>query len=343
MEYYYSAPPSPRKNEENGQKNGFASSIFDDFEFETSKKFECSPIVDDTRHHERSDSLPAMAFADELFVNGLVMPLKPPPRLQYDSDHSFSQKSPVSSPKFPRAVHKLPFARRNAWNDDFDPFIVALEKVREEKRNSFHRRSVSQRSPFRTISKANAELDNCNQENSPGNSPRVLHSSFSGPLDFKGSAYARWARSQIQEGALSPPKSPRGFLFGNRVNPVKTEEDYVAVDDLVGVKDVGEKCEKAKECSKVQKLKGAVLKYASFRRQNSVAKEVKTSPEVQKPSYFSRLSFRFKGNGNECVKKNKPKLEDEKIAIVRYRGKQSFGSCMGYGVSSPGGNFKCSG
>ncbi|KAK6119818.1 hypothetical protein DH2020_046443 [Rehmannia glutinosa] len=162
-----------------------------------------------------------MSFADELFFNGLVMPLKLPPRLQYDTDsNSFSHKSPVSSP---RTVCKIPFTRKNSWNDDFDPFMVALQKVREEKRgrNSHHRRSRSY-SPFRALSKCSSS-DCTNNENSPIEPMQVKAQGFSGPLDFKGSAYARWVRDQTREG-LSP-KSPKRFLFGQRVRPLRNDQD----------------------------------------------------------------------------------------------------------------------
>lgn len=147
-----------------------ANSSFSDFEFETSRRFNVSVIAadhDDTtedgcwkqqvqqNNNQRKEYLPAMAFADELFYNGIVMPtLKPPPaRLRYSNDTASS--SSLSSPRSPTARLKLPFARRSLWNDDFDPFLAALEnvKLKEEKENGqkFH-------TPLRAFSPQ--ELDN---------------------------------------------------------------------------------------------------------------------------------------------------------------------------------------
>lgn len=351
MELYYSAPASPRRKAcytTIKTSDDDLGSNLDDFEFETSKRFSGqlqfetseSPVGGGRGHEarqeyrERGDSLPAMAFADELFLNGLVMPLKLPPRLQYDSDfNSFSQKSPVSSP---RTVCKIPFARKSSWNDDFDPFMVALEKVRDEKRgrNSHCRRSRSY-SPFRAISKCSSDTADycCNQDLPKGNSPimepmQVPAPSYSGPLDFKGSAYARWVRDQTRQG-LSP-KSPRGFLFRQRVRPLKIEHDGSDKPTSPKEKSVEKNCRNVEE-SKVQKLKGFLLRYASFGRENSGSKQTKTSSEAPKPSYFGRLSFKFKGNAHGNGKRKMP--ADTKMAVVQY--KPSIAVCLGYGIGSP--------
>ncbi|CAA2991959.1 Hypothetical predicted protein [Olea europaea subsp. europaea] len=116
MEFYYSALASPsRKIWIPSKQKDDQNSDFDDFEFETSnkfsgclafewsKKFEGSGCNQDVtikeRHREREDSLPSMAFADELFLNGLAMPLELPPRLQYDIDaQSISLRLFASTP-----------------------------------------------------------------------------------------------------------------------------------------------------------------------------------------------------------------------------------------------------
>ncbi|KAI3450048.1 hypothetical protein Pfo_006713 [Paulownia fortunei] len=351
-EFYYSAPASPRRRVGNATiktSDDNLGSNLDDFEFETSKKFSGqlhfersenfeSPVGDDQgrqKYRERGDSLPSMAFADELFLNGLVMPLKLPPRLQYDSDfNSFSHKSPVSSPKSPRTVCRIPFARKSSWSDDFDPFLVALQKVREEKRgrNSDHRRSRSY-SPFRAMSKCSSDSTHCcNHDLSKGNSPmepmQVPAPSYSGPLDFKGSAYARWVRDQTREG-LSP-KSPRGFFFGQRVRPLKIEQGGPDKPTSPKGKYVRKNCGNVEE-SKVQKLKGFLLRYASFGREKSGSKQTKTCSEVRKSSYYSRLSFKFKGNAHSNGKRRV--RADTKMAVVEY--KPSLALCLGYGVGSP--------
>ncbi|RVW92915.1 hypothetical protein CK203_040459 [Vitis vinifera] len=55
---------------------------FDGFEFEKSQNFEYLLDHDQEQQQQCGDSQPAMAFADELFCNGQVLPLKLPPRLQ---------------------------------------------------------------------------------------------------------------------------------------------------------------------------------------------------------------------------------------------------------------------
>ncbi|PIN26137.1 hypothetical protein CDL12_01115 [Handroanthus impetiginosus] len=310
LEFYYSAPTSPRRKEQ----------MDDDFEFETSKKFsenlefETSDDRLGKKYWERGDSLTSMAFADELFLNGLVMPLKPPPRLlHYDTDsNSFSQKSP-------RTVCKIPFARKCSWNDDFDPFMVALEKVREEKRgrNSLHRRSRSY-SPFRYTSRK------CSSDDSPVvmEPTQIPPLSHSGPLDFKGSAYARWVRDQTSQG-LSP-KNPKGFRFGQRVRPLKTEQDRPASPNGK----YENKIRNVKE-RKLKKVKGFLIKFASFRREKDNGnKQTKTRSHVWK----KRLSFNFKGkDGLSSGKKRMP--DDPKMAVVKYN--PSFVLCLGYGARSP--------
>lgn len=262
-----------------------------------------------------------MAFAEDLFFNGLAMPLKPPPRLR---------SSPLSSPKSPRTVRRILFSRKNSWNDDFDPFAVALEKVREEKRgrNSHHRRSRSY-SPFRALSRSSSTVtvDDSSQDLSIEPTAAAMTMtvpvpapSHSGPLDFKGSGYARWVRDQTRHG-LSP-KSPSSFLFKQRVRPLN--------GSLPAEKDVAKKRGNAEE-SKVKKLKGLLVRYASFGKGNGGNKQTKTSTEVRNLSYFSRLSFKLKGNAHgNSTKKKIP--EDTKMTVVQY--KPSIAVCLGYGVGS---------
>ncbi|KAL5720200.1 hypothetical protein ACHQM5_012887 [Ranunculus cassubicifolius] len=87
-----------------------------------------------------------MDVANELFCNGKVVPLQPPPRLHY----VMNQSSSVSSHSTPNSVRKGSSRRWNfsmSNDDDFDPFMVALEVVRNEFRgrepNTSHRRSRS--------------------------------------------------------------------------------------------------------------------------------------------------------------------------------------------------------
>ncbi|KAG0457669.1 hypothetical protein HPP92_022568 [Vanilla planifolia] len=86
---------------------------------------------------------PSMAFADELFRNGLLIPLRPPilklpPRLQAPGQGTSPPRKDSVSPKFrsPQGLGK---------GKDFDPFAAALERIRKEDvslRETFHWRSL---------------------------------------------------------------------------------------------------------------------------------------------------------------------------------------------------------
>ncbi|KAK9059129.1 hypothetical protein SSX86_021748 [Deinandra increscens subsp. villosa] len=145
---FYTAPSSPIMLDD-------STSDCDDHEFEfevTTRRFTTHCQFQQTYPSfwwtKRNDSehgsyrLPARAKS---FCSGQVLPLKPPPRLQ---------TSACSSPRSPNSL-RLRFSRPCAWNDDFDPFQFALEKVSDETRArmSFHRRSQSY-SAYRTSSVA---------------------------------------------------------------------------------------------------------------------------------------------------------------------------------------------
>lgn len=141
---FHTCPTTPRAYEEDANSN------LDDFEFETGHSFNLSHMVIETNqkdvntfHHQQrfcEDSMPAMAFADELFSNGRVLPLLPPlklpPRLLQNGDGNMvsTQSSRMVSPRSPGLMLRLPFSRHSLWDDEFDPFMEALEKVKEEKK-----------------------------------------------------------------------------------------------------------------------------------------------------------------------------------------------------------------
>ncbi|KAL6211662.1 hypothetical protein ACLB2K_016885 [Fragaria x ananassa] len=116
------------------------SYLDDDFEFDSCRSFSLN-VGDQSSQNsfglvrkprQRGDSLPTMAFANELFCDGKVMPLAPPlklpPRLQRKRNEKLaSQKGLV-------LLSRLPFGYKRLWNDDFDPFMVALKNVKEEKK-----------------------------------------------------------------------------------------------------------------------------------------------------------------------------------------------------------------
>ncbi|KAK6925526.1 Protein of unknown function DUF1645, plant [Dillenia turbinata] len=131
--YFYSMPSSPRRD--------------DEFEFETSRKFAADGLFDhESVKNPQLVMKQQMAFADELFFNGLVLPMKSPqlklpPRLQNGGgagsnglDYQFHSPAP-SSPRSPSSLLKISFPRKHLWNDDFDPFLTALESVKEEQKD----------------------------------------------------------------------------------------------------------------------------------------------------------------------------------------------------------------
>ncbi|KAM7278292.1 hypothetical protein ACFE04_005426 [Oxalis oulophora] len=162
---FYSLPSSPRDSENqhqtNPQKavdeesNSDLSSGFNEFEFETSRRFKVQETDNQffikawkgLRQSHRDESLPVMSFADELFCDGKMMPLqvKPPPILNPGGTHNAISPSPES----PTSVFKFPFRRRHQslWNDDFDPFVQALKTIQEENdrasERKTHRRALS--------------------------------------------------------------------------------------------------------------------------------------------------------------------------------------------------------
>ncbi|PSR86759.1 hypothetical protein CEY00_Acc32383 [Actinidia chinensis var. chinensis] len=96
-----------------------------------------------------------MALAGESSSNGQVMPLKPPPRLQCPS--RVYQSSTASLPRSPGSVLRIPFPHRSTWNDEFDPFAVAWENVKDEKRGKTQHRWTRPLSPFRSTNPVTLE------------------------------------------------------------------------------------------------------------------------------------------------------------------------------------------
>lgn len=351
---FYTAPSTPAKEL-------LGDDIFlDDFEFSTSQKFDDFidlEISQNSEHflendqpqqqqqqqqgkprRERGGSLPTMAFADELFYNGLVRPLKPPPRLQtsQENGNSFTQGSVPSSPKSPQSSSfiKVPFVHKAVWNDDFDPFQVALQKVSRESRGRAsnargnHRRTRSH-SPFRTNNSGrwNDQHDEGKKDKNL-NHQKVLGQKFGLPKEPKGSPYSRFVINQNKqmEEIEKGRKKPQKLQSGRKIRPVKMdhEENRVAegkinVDTESGMK----------------KIRSIFLKYASFGRENSDEKASNNqSSTLWKSNYFKKLSFKIKGNNNASgnAKKRGMEEEDPKIQVIESkRNKPSLALCLGYG------------
>ncbi|KAI4386208.1 hypothetical protein MLD38_004160 [Melastoma candidum] len=86
-------------------------------------------------------------------VMSKVMPLRSPPRLHF-GNRSWNSCPDAFPPTSLNPAIRLLLQRRKFWNYDFNPFAVALEKVREEDRGRTrvrnHRRARSL-SPFRAF------------------------------------------------------------------------------------------------------------------------------------------------------------------------------------------------
>ncbi|KAI4305901.1 hypothetical protein L6164_029232 [Bauhinia variegata] len=179
---FQTEPTSPRSTYEDANYN------LDEFEFETSWHFSDFNLEESLkeenqqqkRHErERGDSMPTMAFADELFCGGKVLPLnipplKLPPRLQNgDGSKMSAPSSTVSSPRSPGSLLGLQFSFQSLWKDDFDPFMVALEKVKWEKRGKLHAKHGLRRT--RSLSPFRGYDPNMPNEKEGLNTPRQQH------------------------------------------------------------------------------------------------------------------------------------------------------------------------
>ncbi|XP_021734254.1 uncharacterized protein LOC110700991 [Chenopodium quinoa] len=134
--FFLSMPTSPSRNSSRFKSGSITPVIsenyspYADFEFEGSKRFD--PY--ENNGFEKSGDL-SIAYADELFCDGKMVPLRLPPRA-HDSrvDKRRGNHSTASSPGGRSSKVKVPFLRqRSLWNDGFDPFLAALNKVKEEK------------------------------------------------------------------------------------------------------------------------------------------------------------------------------------------------------------------
>ncbi|KAK9735931.1 hypothetical protein RND81_04G238700 [Saponaria officinalis] len=169
--YYTSAPTSPRRYNMNGflflsmptsptrgeTDSNFGSRKFDttddflnlvdNFEFEGSKRFyDC-----DNRFGKSQSQSQELCYADELFFDGKMLPLRPPPKTRYTRS---GKSSTASSPGTRTSTIKVPFLRQKSlWNDGYDPFTSALTKVTTESNDVAQLRRAKSLSPLRSIPK----------------------------------------------------------------------------------------------------------------------------------------------------------------------------------------------
>ncbi|KAI5433381.1 hypothetical protein KIW84_020597 [Lathyrus oleraceus] len=250
--FFYSAPTSPSRLkfiDHIGSQTGpttprsyeDVNSNLDRFEFETSRRFNHSELIGSKvdrkdakvfEEHQRlcEDSLPTMAFADELFCDGKVMPMMPPlklpPRLVQNGDSA--QSSRATSPKSPTSKLRLPFSR--LWkNDDFDPFKVAFEKVREDKRGKSKGREHGLRrtrslSPLRDFNK-------CDKHVGQSESRKHDESHCCEKLPLMSFPEGQMLRELLEEpmhealGRENIVSEPKGLAFARQVREVKVAND----------------------------------------------------------------------------------------------------------------------
>ncbi|KAI9077503.1 hypothetical protein K1719_040525 [Acacia pycnantha] len=138
---FYSVPTSPTFKFKTSSLYGYDLDEHE-FEFDTSRRFldPCDFETDQRKEEEEGErkSGDSMAFADELFCDGKVLPLplKLPPRLQNGDGRKTSTPSSTASmsPRSLGLTVRRTFSGRSLWNDDFDPFMVALKVVRDEEK-----------------------------------------------------------------------------------------------------------------------------------------------------------------------------------------------------------------
>lgn len=359
----HTEPTSPRTHED-------SNSNLDDFEFETSSRcnhiginmasFE-SPVNhrswEEKQHKECGNSLPTMAFADELFCDGKVMPLAPPLKLppSFRGRENYHRSyTAVSSPaRSPRSMLRLPLSRQYLWNDDFDPFMAALENVREEKQrgktqeNKNHRRARSL-SPLRFTAqkKSNGSLDVTNQHVSEMGQERPIQLLGFNPNDQRkltDSASTRRTSPQdlVKQVGQSPTllTEPKGLMIARQLEKMNHEKTpHAPYTTWVPGPKMEEKSEVSKESegtkkriSKRQWLKKFLLRSLSSRRVNDEDKAKNQDVGSRKPSFMRRFSSFRSGEKAQNGNGEGRGSSVAKLALVQYRPRLSF--CLGYGTT----------
>ena len=362
---FFSVPTSPTKTV-SSPKFGFeiepttptyedAKSSFDDFEFDTSSHFSVTniniercqsfenPLKQQLQQQKQEGqcedtlSLPAMAFADELFSDGKVLPLTPlklPPRLQNVNNKSGNPSPTRSSSRSPSSVLKLPFSRRSTWNDDFDPFMVALKNVREEKRGKTqgnnHRRARSL-SPFRASRPQESNYTTgLNHHRNKTLGPQI-------PMEHEpiGFAHPTWTnpKDQVKQVGPSPKKlaEPNGLSFEKQVRLVKMDHEMPSKPNMstpsgptVEAGESGKEIGGSGSCTRESKRQ----KIKRFFRSASVGKVREQDAALWKPTFLRKFSF--KSVGSVQCNGDKRMAQVAKMTVIQYRPRLFL--CLGFGA-----------
>ena len=350
-----SGPRTPKTHEDVSCKFGafeFETSHyfdFDGFEFEKSQNFEYLLDHDQEQQQQCGDSQPAMAFADELFCNGQVLPLKLPPRLQNVNGNKSGNLSPTaSSPMSPSSVLRLTFLRRTLWNDDYDPFTAALKNVKAEQKDlacgSHHRRARSL-SPLRAITPQRSS-------DSIGLNPQASMP-HSGPnpnqyMKNNGSAYASWLQFRnkamgsskpAQQGGKGPntPAKTKGLATARRVRNLKVGQERL--DSLIELAGHTGKTVQGQESegsctveTRRQRIKAFLSRSASMGGESSKEKPRNRIEALWKPPQNSR-GWSFRKSIAAVHFCGKGRVYQEMKTSIQYRPRLFL--CFGFGIRCP--------
>ncbi|KAB2615274.1 hypothetical protein D8674_021862 [Pyrus ussuriensis x Pyrus communis] len=317
--FFFSVPTSPRRRTISSTYDDYptppmtpyhdANSKLGDFEFDTSNSFNLGSVdnvtsqqVKDLFERKEHEQRQTMAFADDLFCEGKVMPLAPPlklpPRL---GQKRYTNQSPTpSTPRSPSSGIKMRVLHRRLWNDDFDPFMVALQHVREEEK-----RGVAE-TEARDISDLNDQQNKQTGLQTPIHSPSVNSPSL----------------------LQSPTRLalPRGLEFARQVRLIGMELDHserrsrpkleMEMPKNTIAQESGGPCKKQTKGQKIRRL----LLSALFGKPDDEDKKRKdqTSEILKKPTFLRRLSFKS-GRSTSCKAKKRISNQLTKTTLVQFR------------------------
>ncbi|KAE8712188.1 hypothetical protein F3Y22_tig00110260pilonHSYRG00022 [Hibiscus syriacus] len=166
---FFSVPTSPTKRTFKAAYED-SSSNCDELEFETSRRFNIGECEVESQPEE---PIPAMAFTDELFCDWKVMPLKPPPRLQYHHKQSLKCQGRESwqsqAKNHRRAPYMSPFRERetDGLSDQSKRSDPNSDKVSESKELQAKRRQLKLAEPKGFVFARRARLVKVGNENKP--------------------------------------------------------------------------------------------------------------------------------------------------------------------------------
>ncbi|KAM6576823.1 hypothetical protein CsatB_028660 [Cannabis sativa] len=306
----------------------------EDFEFDTSHRFlhlnDFEPKIPSPDYGDpwRGDSLPSsMSFADELFCDGKVVPLAPTPPLKLPPRLSAQSNGKVVrplSPRTPRSVlNKVAFSRQCLWNDDFDPFMVAIENVRGKNHKRARSMSPSSRAqPGESVSLGRPTMDSGLDSHELRQPNRSVSLRWASPREKAREEEEEEQKSHKEQqlyGLVSESKSwkvvaePKGVAMARRV---RKPADPISAPAQI----------------KRQKKLWFPLKGPSNRKVSDEENKVKDQNVglLSKATFLSRI-ISFKSiNKTQHNQDEKAMTQASKMSIVQYKPRLSS-LCLGYG------------